>query len=463
LPQLYTGGGFLAIADFTGDQRKDLAVVLPNGEIGVMPGNGAGGFGTMLDFGPALFEQASPPRPPVQAVDLDGDGRADLATVLGGIWPDSDDSLVVNWNLGGAFSPPVLFDFGPDRLNAMGESPTWPMDLKSGDFNGDGIPDLAVIKGNGQAGTEGYLTMIPNLAHRSFGPPAPLVGAGEDPLSAAVADFDGDGRDDVAEAAAFTDFTGHFLAFRGLANGTLAEAPGPSALGGYALRHWALSVATADFNGDGRPDVAVGCGNPDFGGAAILVVPNITEGFGATLAVASLVSAIAQPDRVSLVWDIGASSGANAVVERRSPSSDWISLASTTADGTGHIRYDDRAVEPGARYAYRLELMSAGHVTTTAETWIDVPATLAFALEGAQPNPTRGPLSVAFTLASTARATVDLLDVTGRRVRSQTIESPLPGSQRLSLAGDGPLAPGLYFLRLTQERRTAQTRVAVVH
>jgi hypothetical protein len=39
----------------------------------------------------------------------------------------------------------------------------------------------------------------------------------------------------------------------------------------------------------------------------------------------------------------------------------------------------------------------------------------------------------------------------------------LPGSQRLSLAGDGPLAPGLYFLRLTQERRTAQTRVAVVH
>lgn len=449
-PATHFGLRFLALADFTGDRIPDLAAVLGNGDIGIVPGDGSGGFPTAQDWG-ALAGLS----PPVLAADLDGDGRADFACLRSPPAPDTDDTLLVWWNEGATFSKPSTYAFGTDNFN--GGEFHYPMDLRAGDFNGDHQVDVVVVKGNGQSGIGGLAAVLPNEGGRVFGPPSPQVYAGEDPLQATVSDFDGDGMDDVAIAAATTDWDGRFLAFGGTTDSSLEFMPGPSLYGGYAMQHWAFSVASADFNGDGRPDVAVGCGYAPYHGAAVLVVPNISPVSAPTPTLASLVSSTAEPNLVSLTWDLGGAR--TAAVERRTSSSDWASIASASADGTGRLRYDDRAVQAGSRYAYRLRFAGGA---TSAETWIDVPVALALAIQGARPNPTRGPLTVAFTLPSSARADLELLDVAGRRVRSLTLATPSAGAQTARLDAGDPLAAGLYFIRLTQGSSRVLARATVL-
>jgi hypothetical protein len=459
-PSVVVAGSFLALADFTGDHRKDLAVLMPNGDIGILPGDGTGGFGAPRDFGPATGISF-----PLVAVDLDGDGLADLATV-GLYWPpdpefDSEpsDSLLVRWNRGSGFSDPTAYDFG--SASPSEHYYTVPMDLKTGDFNGDGVPDVAIVNGDGEGGAGGFVRMLPNLGHRAFGLPSPAQDAGEDSYAGTVADFDGDGLDDFVVASATTDETGMFYVFKGMPDGTLAAVPGPSTWGSYTAEHYAFSIASGDFNGDGRTDVAIGCGSFPYNGARILAVPNITNIAHPTAALASLISSDPSPSGVALIWDLG-TSAAQITIERRTETTDWIALATQNPDGTGRVSYDDRTVTPGSRYGYRLRTFSGTRTTTSAETWISIPLTLQLAIDAPRPNPTSGPLAISFSVPSAGRAALDVMDVTGRRVRHRELEIAAASRQLVSFAADGALAPGLYFVRLTHHERSVTSRVAIV-
>ena len=69
---------------------------------------------------------------------------------------------------------------------------------------------------------------------------------------------------------------------------------------------------------------------------------------------------------------------------------------------------------------------------------------------------------MAFTLADRTPVTIEIVDAGGRRVASRRIESPAPGAQSIAIAPQGGLAPGLYFVRLTQGVRTLVTRGSVM-
>ena len=86
---------------------------------------------------------------------------------------------------------------------------------------------------------------------------------------------------------------------------------------------------------------------------------------------------------------------------------------------------------------------------------------LALALEGAVPNPARGRWRVAFTLASAERASLELIDVQGRRVTRREVGSL--GAGRHLVTFDSPrLRPGLYFLRLAQGRAARIARLVAL-
>lgn len=451
-PTTVTSGPFLAAGDFTGDGLPDLSVTLGNGNIGVVPGDGAGHFGGAMDFGRALPSVVRA----VRAADMDRDGRADLLVAFGDAYY-AGDTLAVLWSNGTGF-PAVTSSVLTQNLLPTSQNYYLPStDIQTGDFNGDGRRDVVVTRcGND---SQGEINVVTGLADRALSASSEYR-AGNDPIMATVADFDGDGLDDVAIANVASSESGRFSAFHSLGAQGLECMPSVSTYGGYAVEHYATTIAAGDFDGDGRVDVAVGC----LQAHSIISVPNISPISAPTAVVASLVSANALPDRVSLVWVLGQIAITNASIERSGPSSSgWSTLAGVSADAAGRIAYEDHEVTAGERFGYRLRIASGNTTATSAETWVDVPNALALAISGARPNPTRGPLTVSITLANSDRARLELLDVTGRRVREHTFDSPTAGAHQVALEERGTLAPGLYFLRLSQSARVAEARVAVVH
>ena len=85
-----------------------------------------------------------------------------------------------------------------------------------------------------------------------------------------------------------------------------------------------------------------------------------------------------------------------------------------------------------------------------------------FALRGAVPNPSRGDrLQVSFSLPNAAPAELALFDVSGRRVVRRDVGGLGAGAHVVDLAGAVPLAPGVYFARLTQGVKVQMAKVIV--
>jgi hypothetical protein len=121
----------VSAGDINGDGKPDLVTSnLNENTVGVIIGNGAGGFAAPLNY-------ASGPRPAaVDLADFNGDGRVDIITANSG---DGTASVLLNAGTG-AF-PPVSFATGSQ-----------PSAVSVGDFNGDGRIDAAVSNaGSGNA------------------------------------------------------------------------------------------------------------------------------------------------------------------------------------------------------------------------------------------------------------------------------------------------------------------------
>jgi hypothetical protein len=183
---------------------------------------------------------------------------------------------------------------------------------------------------------------------------------------------------------------------------------------------------------------------------------------GPTPVTVSLVSAEAEPGVVRLAWYAPQGGGITASVERRSETSEWLRLGSPEITSDGTVRFEDRTVAPGGRYAYRLGYSDDTGVAYTAETWVDVPSAHRFALRGLSPNPSSGDALVSLTLTGPERATLEVYDIGGRRVTEREIGSLGEGSHAVRLSERGHLVAGVYTIRLQQGVRVATTRAVVV-
>jgi FG-GAP-like repeat len=147
--------------------------------------------------------------------------------------------------------------------------------LAVADLNGDGRPDLVTAEGGG-SGDPGTVTLLFNGGDGSFtrrsyrmgGGIIPLFGG---PVSASVADLNGDGRPDIVTVDETYDyFPVGISVLRNRGDGTFARtdhAVGPVASGN-------LSVTISDLNGDGRPDLIM----PDDNTSSIQLLLNKGDG-----------------------------------------------------------------------------------------------------------------------------------------------------------------------------------------
>ena len=80
-----------------------------------------------------------------------------------------------------------------------------------------------------------------------------------------------------------------------------------------------------------------------------------------------------------------------------------------------------------------------------------------------RPNPAVREVVVAFSLAGVGDATIELLDLSGRRVARRTFAGLLAGNHVVNLNEGRGLAPGVYVVRLTQESVVAWRKAVLVH
>src|SRR5204863_4098577 len=127
------------------------------------------------------------------------------------------------------------------------------------DLNGDGRPDLvAAYSGNRQAGTSGFSVLLANATGGLQ--PAVNTNVGTRVMRVTAADFNGDGRPDLAVLdTPQLPATGSVLVFLNTGNGAFRA--------GVTLPVGteATAVATGDLNLDGRPDLVVACSTSSVG------------------------------------------------------------------------------------------------------------------------------------------------------------------------------------------------------
>ncbi len=174
----------------------------------------------------------------------------------------------------------------------------------------------------------------------------------------------------------------------------------------------------------------------------------------------SLASVETAPHEVRLAW-YATTRDFVATVYRSTDGMSWSAIATAFPDGAGWLRVDDASVAPGTRYGYRLGIVSGGAGSFLGEAWVTTPGDARFALEGPRPNPALGPLVIACSLAGGVPATLELLDVGGRRIATRELAAGAAGERVVDLGRDVRPAPGLYMIRLTQGGRTL-TRKAVI-
>ncbi len=130
------------------------------------------------------------------------------------------------------------------------------------DFNNDGKPDLAVAHNFGDGGS-GDIVILFGAGDGTFQAGAPIPGSGGQSIVAA--DFDADGKQDLASP----NYTGNLLrVLLGNGDGTFRMPVD------YPVGVQPISVAAGDFNGDTRPDLAVA----NYGAATVSVLLGVGDG-----------------------------------------------------------------------------------------------------------------------------------------------------------------------------------------
>jgi hypothetical protein len=222
-----------------------------------------------------------------------------------------------------------------------------------------------------------------------------------------------------------------------------------------------VSIAVPDSAADGEVVHCCLTVNCLQGGCAQTCCFDLTVSNPVTGTLASLASSSAEPGSVRLTWLLSAAT--SATVERSSNGLSWTAMGQVTPDGSRLATFVDRSVQAGARYAYRLSFVLGGTATHDGQAWVTVPNGAEFVLRGASPNPANHGFVVSFSLPNSSSASLEVIDLAGRRLVRREVGGMGAGSHTVSLERETASLPaGMYALRLAQGSKVLTAKVSVV-
>ncbi|HVP39222.1 MAG TPA: FlgD immunoglobulin-like domain containing protein, partial [Candidatus Saccharimonadales bacterium] len=135
--------------------------------------------------------------------------------------------------------------------------------------------------------------------------------------------------------------------------------------------------------------------------------------------------------------------------------------------GKHEFSFRDRtATQPATEYFYKVGYSETGAWVYSSPIRVVTPAAV-FAIRGIAPNPTNGTTRVFYELARAGRATLEVYDLRGARVRT-LLDGTVPAGVGTAV-WDGrsetgrPLAAGSYFVRLRSEGKELSRRMVLLH
>jgi hypothetical protein len=220
------------------------------------------GMSQVLKLPPVLYPSGGTPAQSLVLADVNRDGKPDAVVVNG-----SGSVGVLLGNGDGTFQASVTYPTGLIAPNA----------LAVGDLNGDSWPDIVVANNDGVCITPpGCMSVLLNNGDGTFQSPVNYSSGGFDIYALAITDVDGDGKADVVVAnwcgtgSCQSSSIGVLL---GNGDGTFRSATTYTLIGSLDP----MSVAVADLNHDGRPDLLVAASSKT-GGGTVTVFLNKGDG-----------------------------------------------------------------------------------------------------------------------------------------------------------------------------------------
>jgi hypothetical protein len=219
-------------ADFNVDGKIDLAVTNSrDGTVSILEGNGDGTFNPRLDF------TAGPGAAGIVAADLNGDGVLDLAIADADTPQTLRDRGIVSVLLGNGDG---TFQSHLDSFTAS----LRPLDLIAADFTGGGRVDLAVVT---RLDTFGWVSILTGHGDGAF---ELIQSYANGRYSAAIAKGDFN-RDGLLDLAIVNLFSNTMTLWKGRGDGAF------QLQSEYETGTGPIGIGTGDFNGDGVLDAAV--------------------------------------------------------------------------------------------------------------------------------------------------------------------------------------------------------------